>query len=417
MCVALAVGGCDRDAAPASSPSASAPSQVASSTKDARRPDLKERVADAIDHGTRYLVEACNSQGKFKYRIDLDSKRKPHRKYNVLRHAGAMYALSMSYRRKPDPAVAAALTRAAEFLDRESLGKVPGHPDLIAAWSRSELTNAKAPLQAKLGGAGLGLVALTAVEGVAKGTTAAPKMLGLARFIMYMQRPNGSFFSKYIPSKGGRRADWVSLYYPGEAALGLLMYDDLVGHAPSRKAAKQALEYLAKRRRGRREVAPDHWAMIATALLWKKEPQSASPRLKVHARQVARSLLGDEPAERLMPEHVGSFGSDGRTTPAATRLEGLLAIRGGLQSEKKLARRIDRVARGGIEFLLRAQVASGDHVGAVPRAISRLPRDHRLAIPSFNRRASEVRIDYVQHALSAMIVFERLLASDSAKAP
>ena len=38
-----------------------------------------------------------------------------------------------------------------------------------------------------------------------------------------MQKEDGTFYSKYIPAEGGRSVRWTSLYYPGEAALGLLM--------------------------------------------------------------------------------------------------------------------------------------------------------------------------------------------------
>ena len=61
----------------------------------------------------------------------------------------------------------------------------------------------------------------------------------------------------------------------------------------------------------------------------------------------------------------------------------------------------------GMQFLLRSQIQIGEHAGGIPRAIHTLPEDHPQFKKSFNRRATEVRIDYVQHALSAMLQYER----------
>ena len=62
----------------------------------------------------------------------------------------------------------------------------------------------------------------------------------------------------------------------------------------------------------------------------------------------------------------------------------------------------------GMQFLLRSQIRSGKFAGGIPRAIHTLPEDHPQLTKSFNRRAAEIRIDYVQHALSAMLEFEQI---------
>jgi hypothetical protein len=62
----------------------------------------------------------------------------------------------------------------------------------------------------------------------------------------------------------------------------------------------------------------------------------------------------------------------------------------------------------GLRFLLRSQIRTGQYAGGIPRAIQILPRAHPQFKGSFNRRATEVRIDYVQHALSAMLEYDRI---------
>ena len=63
-----------------------------------------------------------------------------------------------------------------------------------------------------------------------------------------------------------------------------------------------------------------------------------------------------------------------------------------------------------------AGVSEGQYAGAMPRAICRLPVYHPDYSDSFNRRATEVRIDYVQHAMSAMIAFDQLGSAPRATA-
>ena len=94
---------------------------------------------------------------------------------------------------------------------------------MLAVWSEPEVNRSGKPLQAKLGGTGLGLVALLSLENIQPGFTPLADLQALGRFTVYMQKEDGSFYSKYIPSAGGRWDEWQSLFYPGEAALGLLM--------------------------------------------------------------------------------------------------------------------------------------------------------------------------------------------------
>jgi hypothetical protein len=65
---------------------------------------------------------------------------------------------------------------------------------------------------------------------------------------------------------------------------------------------------------------------------------------------------------------------------------------------------VDAAIAPAIRFLLRSQVKEGRHRGAVPRAIARLPD----APDKFNQRVTEVRIDYVQHAVSAWLAYAAL---------
>ena len=78
-----------------------------------------------------------------------------------------------------------------------------------------------------------------------------------------------------------------------------------------------------------------------------------------------------------------------------------------LPRDHGMRKRIDSAVYRGIAFLLNAQIKEGPFAGAFPRSVGRLNQNTPEA-KEFNNRATEVRIDYVQHALSAMIQYLRL---------
>jgi hypothetical protein len=384
--------------------------QWASLPQDVSQVD-RQQLREAIDQAAQYLIRVCDEEGRFAYRINLNPEVTPKPAYNMLRHGGTIYALGMYDRWRPSQPARDAMARAAEYLKRTSLQPVAEGDDLLAIWTFPEMTGEKPPVAAKLGGAGLGLVALMSVERVKPGSTSLDDLRRLGRFIVFMQKEDGSFYSKYIPSEGGRYAKWVSLYYPGEAALGLLMLFEKDPSPVWFESASRAIHYLARLRADKRKVEADHWALLATAKLLSLAEQQRLPvpreDVLQHAIDVAESMLGAIPRYHANPAAIGCMTRDGRTCPTATRLEGLLAALGYLPEEEWLLRqRITASVQQGTAFLLRCRIQGGDHAGAIPHAV--LPRTGSGAVSfdSASTRASEVRIDYVQHALSAMIQYD-----------
>ena len=374
----------------------------------------------AIDRAAGYLVEATGEDGFFTYRVNPNPKAKSKSAYNILRHGGAIYAMSMYLDDQPSGALTApmreAMLRAGRYLRSQAIGPLPEGEGLLAVWSKPEVNRRNKPLQAKLGGAGLGLVALAGLERIEPGFTPLADLRGLGRFIVFMQKPDGGFVSKYIPATGGRDDSWTSLYYPGEAALGLLMLHELDRAELWLSTAVKALAYLAREREGKTDVPADHWALLATAKLLSLERAEMTPdlrrRLVGHAEQICEAILADQVAGSGRGGLAGGFNALGRVTPTATRLEGLLAARTFLPNGSDLGERIDDAVARGIDFLLRAQITQGELAGGFPWSVGRLDSDDSDA-RRFNRRATEVRIDYVQHALSALIQYRDALPPGS----
>ena len=353
----------------------------------------------------------------------MDPEAELQRKYNFLRHAGAIYALGQYEKSYPGANTLETIKRAAYFLKKASIDPIPEESapvpmrnDLLAVWSIPAVTGAKKPLQAKLGGTGLGLVALVSLENSAPGTTPLDYLRQMGNFIIFMQKKDGSFYSKFYAHHGGKSDKWTSLYYPGEAALGLIMLYELDPDPQWLQAAADAIAYLARLRKGQSKVPADHWALLATAKLLPLYDRCQQPLPKVeivnHAVQICESILKTATHYPETMQSHGCLTDDGRTTATATRLEGLLAALDIIPDDKKLLRKQILISsHEGIAFLLRAQVKSGEYAGAIPRAIQVLPENHIRFSKAFNKRATEVRIDYVQHALSAMLQYQQLFFS------
>jgi hypothetical protein len=324
------------------------------------------------------LFARIGDDGRFAYRLDATGR--PLGGYNVVRHAGVLWVLEGYDLAYPDPDHAARLARASDWLATCCLRRIGDWP-VAAVWSAPE----GKPDIAKLGAAGLALAAWELRAAYGRSAPDAVRRLELARFIVYLQRPDGSFHSRFRNQK--RDDSWDSLYYPGEAAVGLLTRYRSASDAAHGRAAESARRRLAVARVASGRSPADHWALIATRAFVATggAPDAA---LLLHARRVAEGILAEQSA-------MGDFGNERRTAPAATRLEALaaaydlLAVRDPAFGAHLLAAH----ARGAA-FLRRVQLDGG----AIPRAASDSP----------DPRRAETRIDDTQHALSVFLDDARL---------
>jgi hypothetical protein len=329
--------------------------QVSLATSSGFEPSSPAEVNHAITLAASYLERACGTDGRFAYRININTGEQS-RSYNIVRHAGAIYALAMLQSSKPDPKAVDAMSRAAFFIRQNYIG--PGvRPDQLVVWSKP----LPQPSAADLGATGLGLVALTGVNATKPNSVPLEQLRAMGRFLLFLQRSDGSFVSKYR-AESGPDEDFESLYYPGEAALGLLdLYE--TDHSPIwLNAAAKALSYLARSRAKLSDVPPDHWALIATAKLLPYYPQSGSPasleELIHHASQICESLMKDQQRNPANQALDGSFDPTGRTAPTATRMEGLLASLEFLP-DGNLRTKVKDTVDHGIAFLIHAQIRDG----------------------------------------------------------
>jgi len=344
--------------------------------------DDAARLDAAIHAAGEKLRSLAQPDGSFVYEYRVRDGR-AIAGYNIVRHAGAIYALAMFEHVAPDARTRDAIARASHYL-LGAVRPIAAHGEISAVFGMAwpgEVSD-----DAVLGATGLGVVALLAADGLEPGAIPASTLRALGRFLVFMQRPDGSFNSTYNASTGPTNR-FDSLYYPGEAILALAQLAAWDHEARWRDAAMRGIRYLATSRAGQSDVPSDNWALVATQELL--EQGSADDRdrelLLRHAAQIAAvntSTQNTDPKSALF----GCYSDDGRTTPSSTHLEGLLAAAAVLPRDA-LMPSID----AGIHFLLVSQLPDG-------------------AMPADQRRKT-VRIDYIQHALSAFIRYRALEAA------
>lgn len=371
------------------------------------------QLETAIHLSADYLQKRCDENGKFEYLVSTNPKTAHNTEYNILRHAGTVYALAMFRRWCFEEDGDQAIIRAAKYLLRETLVPVRGGDDLLAVGSFPCISDRKQPFVAKLGGTGLGLVALLSVENIQPGTVSIDTLRKLGRFLLFMQKKDGSFYSHYIPAKGGKVNLSGSVYYSGEAVLGLLMLYERDSSPQWINSAVNGLTYLARSRSGEPDIQIDHWFLLAAARLlavhdFDEEPESRELIFQ-HVVRICEDILSQS---HPCPRHSAEYGcltGDGRTCPTAARLEGLLAALTLLKGDQEQLREamVSAVHRG-VDFLLRAQVHSGKNIGGIPWSIRPQSAAHKHFNRSYIERTTEIRIDYVQHALSALIQYDQV---------
>ncbi len=372
-------------------------------------PVEKELLNLGIERATKSLSVLQKPNGQFVYKLNLNSEVTVQETYNILRHAGSMYALAMSYGEQPSLEVKKTLLQASKFLNRETIAPMVGD-NTLAVWSLPEVNQLKKLPQVKLGGLGLGLTALVQVKSVSQEFISLKALQAIAHSILFMIKEDGDYYSKFIPAKGGLQDDWQSLYYPGEAALGLLSLYEIDQTPIWFEGAYSILARLAEKRKDSSDVLPDHWALIATQkLLATTFPQTIEPDvelLKGHVTQICEKMLGEQLFDKNQPRQYGGFMVDTRTTPTATRLEGLLAAYD-ILDDSDIRKRIIEASDLGVAFLLDSQIKKGEFSGMIPRAKVNKPETSK-GTKSFNKRVTEVRIDYIQHTLSAFIQYKNI---------
>jgi hypothetical protein len=353
-----------------------------------------ERLLEGVRRGAEYLSRMIDAQGKYTYFYHPVDER-ADRSYGWLRHAGATYALLEAYEEFGTPLYLdkadQALAYATQHLRAEGQGKI--------------LLDTNDEEQQKVGGAGLTLVAFAKRASVTGRLESLDTMRALARAITDQQYADGRFRANadLEPESGGTKRKHEPVYYTGEAILGLMRLYAIDPNPAYLDAARRGADYVIHVRDASStedNQEHDHWISYAYNELYRVAPD---PAYLEHAFKTARAIEKKQhrAAGAQAPDYIGTF-YEGQSTPASTRLEAY---------DADVA--LSRFAGKPDAWLLEpAREVAAATLG------QQYDTDNDYWLPDPARAAGgvreslvdgDVRIDYVQHAMSSWLHLARTL--------
>jgi hypothetical protein len=371
-------------------------------TGDALNPDA---VRAAIVGAAGYLARGVNEQGRYRYMVDAPTD-KDMGGYDWPRHAGATYFLAQAARLTQDPALAEACRRAATLMRTRAL---------VSCGNMSCVGDE--PI-VSLGSSALAVLAFSEIVESGLDESAKPALVSLTRFLREQQRPDGEFMHQYS-RPGQHPIDVQGLYYSSEATLALARAYRITHDDADLGAAARGLAYLVgpawKFFGDRYYFGEEHWTCQAMAALWPYSPDSQALDFCIHWQGFSRALQ--------MREGDSYFDSDGaigvgpvvtpRLTPVGSRCEAAVATldvarQAGVSADELGV--LERQLRRALALLLRQQFLPG------PKHLFKNPEAVFGAMPG-SEVDWQLRIDYAQHAGSAMVRWLELFGEPQPQPP
>jgi hypothetical protein len=357
--------------------------------------DVLTRAVLAAEH----LASTVQPDGRIRYRFAPGPARE-RRGQNLLRHAGSTYSLIQAYHRTRHEPWREAADRALGYL----LSKTASD-ERTGPYGGGKGRYIVEGSHIKLGGAGLALVALSNWQAVTGGTEYSEQAREFATFLLSQQQQSGEFiyFANKMP--GGEPRDDTSAYYPGEAVLGLVSWYELDPDPRWLETARRGADWLIDVRdkgKGPTRLDNDHWLMIALDRLHRL---TLDPRYLEHSQRLSEAVRAQharlQPQVKRYPDYRGGYYEPPRATPASTRAEGLVAVIE-LLDRNGVAHDLRPLLYETVQHTLRSQYLP---------ATTWWMADPSKVIGGWAGGIvdTEMRNDYTQHALSALLGTERVV--------
>jgi hypothetical protein len=357
----------------------------------------KQSLRTAALAAGHYLARQVLPEGNYRYEIDAVSGAETS-DYNWPRHAGATWYLAdaAAYAKSTDLIEPA--RRAALHLVEHTLVDCGKHR-CIAATEHADL-----------GSSALALLAFVELHQAGFTLELARPIRELSDFILSQQRPDGEFMHFYDrPSQ--TREDVQVPYYSGEAAFALGRAARVLGDQRYVDAARRALEH---------QVAPpfwyvgwryfwgsEHWTCHAMNELWSRAPNRKALDFCLTWQESVRDLAIE--GREAMPELDAATSAGPLALPMLTgtssRIEAAVSTLDAARRARVDPLEIERLETGirrSLAFLMRFQLTPG------PSHLMPEPSRMHGGVPA-SPVDLHVRIDYPQHAGTALLHYLRLL--------
>ena len=358
-----------------------------------------EALLAAVRRGADYLARIVGRQGRYLYMYHPVGDRDDSA-YGWLRHSGTTYALFEAYEE----------FGTGTYLEKGELALryLASHLSQDPVGDGKYVMDTNDEEQQKVGGAGLALLAFAKHLAVTGRRDDLETMRALARFIVKQQYPDGHFRSNAdLEKEKGKKLKHELWYYPGEAVLALMRLYAIEPQQAYLDAARKGADWIVRVRDSsvfRGDLNHDHWMSYAFNELYRVTRDEAYVN---HAYAIARAIQSKQhgPEDSPAPDFVGTF-YEGQTTPGSTRVEAydadIALSRFAGKPDDWLVSSARQVARSTL-----AQQFDSDNAYWLKNPAK---ADGGVRESLF---VQDVRIDYVQHAISAWLHLARILRDPS----
>ena len=225
----------------------------------------------------------------------------------------------------------------------------------------------------------------------------------LANFILYMQKSDGEYCHRYDVRKAKRDTHSKLLYYSGEAALAMALAYHELKDPRYRTSVKRALDYLTgenyKPLTLKFLFGEDHWTCIAAEAAW---PHVKSARYNTFCSEFAAFQRRQQfhAGDKAVFDYEGGYGITPffppHLTPAGSRSEAMVSAYDLTRHHGKTEEIIRQQIVRAFKYIVRHQVRlENSYLFARP--------EHALGAIRKSPIKYDVRIDYVQHTVAAMV--------------
>ncbi len=344
----------------------------------------KDKIADSkIEEIARYgadnLVFSQSCNGKYKYLYDAENDKYIEGQYNIVRHAGATYALLDLYEEIGEERYREAGEAGLEYLFNFNY-IINNDVWAINYNSKTKVGTVSLAI--------LGMVRYWEATGDEKYNVYVEKY---ANFIVYQQRDDGAFAGLYGEKK-------EKLYYSGEAFFALALAYDMLEDDDYLEAMEDALDYYWTVDYEYDHAAFVPWASSGLAKWYEltDDRKFLDFCFEITDIQIARQSLVEE-YDELGNNLYGNI--LGPTVNTGVYLEGIgdaLRVAKSVSDDERIVNYYNCL-KAGIEWITAVQF----------RKVSQLDSPNR-GFGGFHRgfdvdEAYHIRIDYTQHAISALI--------------
>ena len=354
---------------------------------------------DEINMSLAYLSRNILENGRFKYRNNINPEiLYDNIIYNSLRHAGTLYSM-YKYEEKELETKYRDLRLISSKYFIDNYVKKFGKTKYIVI-SRPEEENINFPI-AKSGAAGVALCALCNL--LAEGEVKLEVLQGLGEFLLYMQNNDGNIYAYYDCKKKSINKTAEAIFYPAEAAMGLLELYKVDPQEKWLEAAKKTVNYIVKSRKTMDLDIPfDHWSVMAIEELLKNKyiPDEESGELRTYAEQMAIPVLSNQ-ITNSKNSYYGAFKDNIRPCSLGTVMEGLGSIYFCTKNEQMKTIIYRSLAIGNM-FLNKVQVKTSENAGGLPNSANWVKA-------GVSPNAGVIRIDNVQHVVLGWLKFQEIV--------